>query len=197
MTVPDNFRPNLLDERDPNGFRGIFGDLLSRSCAVETAILRIRLGAVDLSARELVGVRHLRVLVAEVNTQTVEAEAYALVMDPVKRMNLTRILTLLQTGILELRSAPLGGWSPDFSIFSGEEGPFSLLLGLHWFYRPFPHRGPAWATRFGAEEAALARARFEEIWRGAHDIRPAILRLVERTAVRASAGPVDTPKGPG
>ncbi len=176
--------PGLLDERGPISFRGLFGELLSRSSTVDTAILRVRLGAVDLSAQELTGLRRLRLLVAEVNAQTVEEEAYALVMDPVKRENLARILSLLQKGEMEIRSAPLGGWSPDFTVFSEDLGPHSLLIGLHWFHRPFPHRGPAWAASFGAEEACWAHARFQDLWAKAHDIGPAVQRMLERTTVR-------------
>ena len=194
--------PDLLDERSSISFRVLFGELLARSSAVDVAILRVRLGAVDLSAGELRGLRHLRLLVAEVNAQTVEGEAYALVMDPVKRENLARILKLLQEGLMEIRSAPLGGWSPDFTVFSEDRGPHTLLMGLHWFHQPFPHRGPAWATRFGPEEASRAQARFQELWAGAHDIGPAVQRLMERTTVRAGRhirhrSPVDTQNGPG
>lgn len=183
----DRDRSGLLDERIPTNFRVVFGDLLSRSSSVEIAILRIRLAAVDLSEGELGKVKRFRVLVAEANAQTVEEEAYALTMDPLKRENLTRVLGLLRSDILEIRSAPLGGWSPDFSIFSGEGGPRDLLLGLHWFHQPFPHRGPAWAARFGANEACRAHLRFLELWEGAHDIGPAIRKLMERTALRRAS----------
>ncbi len=179
--------PVLLDERTVPDFRVVFGKLLSQSSSVEVGILRIRLAAVDLSGRELASVRHFRVLVAEANAQTVEEESYALTMDPLKRENLTRVLGMLRTGILEIRSAPLGGWSPDFSIFSGDSGPQNLLLGLHWFHRPFPHRGPAWAVRLGVEEARQAQIRFEGLWKEAHDIGPAIRKLIERTSVRRTA----------
>jgi hypothetical protein len=174
-------RPLLLDERSLPSFRTTFGALLSRSATVETAIRQIRLGAVDLSAGELNRLTRLRVLVAEVNAQTVEGEAYAMAVDPSKRKNLNRVLSLLRAGVLEIRSAPLGGWSPDFSVFSNRDGPQDLLLGLHWFHRPFPLRGPAWAIQLGPDEATAARSRFLEIWSSAHDIAPAIRRLVERT----------------
>lgn len=179
---------------------------------MDTAILRIRLAAVDLSEKELRKVRNLRVLVAEVNSQTVEEEVYALAMDTAKRENLSRILDLLRRGVMEIRSAPLGGWSPDFTVFSAGGTPHTLLLGDHWFHRPFPHRGPAWGARFGAEEAQKALSRFAEVWSGAHDIGPALRRLMERTSGRARppgcsprfnhsgsehSRPVDTPKGPG
>ena len=187
-TPPANREPELLDERSARDFRTAFGELLTSSSFVDTAILRIRLGAVDLSPRELRRLRGFRVLVADVNARTVEEEAYAMAVDPGKRENLDRILSLLKTGVMEIRSAPLGGWSPDFTVFSGGSGPFGLLIGLHWFHRPFPRRGPAFASRFGPEEALLAHRRFQELWPVAHDIGDAVGGLMERTATRGIRG---------
>jgi hypothetical protein len=181
--------PRLHDERSPLGFRRLFGDLLARSQALDTALRRIRLGSVDLSARELAGVKRFRVLVAEVDARTVEEEAYGLDMDPEKRESLARIRTLLETGVMEIRSAPLGGWSPDFSVFSGTRGPHSLLLGLHWFQRPSLHRGPAWAVCLGETEARHGHRRYQELWEGAHDIGEAILGLLHRASRREAREP--------
>src|SRR5690606_38328816 len=83
-------------------------------------------------------------------------------------------------GAAEVRSAPLGGWSPDFSVFHSEAGPSAVALGFHWFERPFPHRGPAFASIHGPAEAALALRRFEELWARAHDIGSAVLDILER-----------------
>jgi hypothetical protein len=195
--LPPTRHPELLDERDSTSFRALFGTLLSQSTVVDAAVLRIRLAAVDLSDHEFGKLKRMRVLVAEANAQTVEGEAYALVMDPLKRQNLARILGLLQNGVMEIRSAPLGGWSPDFTVFSGRQGPRHLLLGLHWFHNPFPYRGPAWAAHFGAKEAIRAKARFEELWEGAHDIGPAVQQMMERANVRGPWHAVDTRNGPG
>jgi hypothetical protein len=177
-------QPTLVDERSPTPFRTLFGKLLARSTHLDTAMLRVRLSGVDLSEGEVGGLRRLRLLVAEVNAQTLEEEAFALLADPERRENLTRVLGLLQTGRMELRSAPLAGWSPDFSVFSGEEGPLGVLVGLHWIQRPFPHRGPAWAASFGPEEAQRAGVRFQQIWEESHEIGPAIRRLLERATRR-------------
>ena len=177
-------QPFLMDERSPVPFRDLFGRLLSSSTALDTAILRARLSGVDLSARELAGLHRLRILVAEINAKTLEEEAFALFVDPRKRETLSRIKGLLLGGRLELRSAPLAGWSPDFSVFSGPGGPTALLLGLHWMLRPFPHRGPAWLACFGPDEAQRGRERFEELWKGAHEIGPAVLRLLQRATTR-------------
>jgi len=160
----------------------VFRDHISRSSVTETAILRIRLGGVDLSSEEVKNLTNLRVLVAEVNARAVEAEAYAMAVDPMKRENLGRVLTLLQAGVLEIRSAPLGDWSPDFTVFSRDSQPWKLLLGLHVFHRPSPHRGPVWAALFGAKEAAMARERFRELWRRAHDIGDTVRQLMESPA---------------
>jgi hypothetical protein len=187
----------LLDERAPRPFRFLFGRLLHQSSKVETAILRIRLGAVDLSTAELAGLKTLRVLVAEVNAHMAEAEAYAMAVDPVKRENLERLLEMLRQDIMEIRAAPLGGWSPDFSVFSSDLAPERLLLGPHWFHKPFPHRGPAWAVLLGSREAARAQVRFRELWDQAHDIGPAIQRMMERTSARGKDPTVDTPNRPG
>lgn len=172
--------PRLMDERSSSPFRRVFGEFLGRSTHMDTAMLRVRLSGVDLSDREIGGLQRLRLLVAEINAQTLEEEAFALLMDPDKRENLTRVLALLQSGRLELRSAPLAGWSPDFSVFSGPEGPIGVVIGLHWIQRPFPHRGPAWAGAFGPDEAKRAGVRFQEVWEEAHEIGPAIRRLLER-----------------
>jgi len=177
-------QPFLMDERSPVPFRELFGRLLSNSTALDTAILRARLSGVDLSARELAGLHRLRILVAEINAKTLEEEAFALFVDPRKRETLSRIQGLLLGGRLELRSAPLAGWSPDFSVFSGPGGPTAVLLGLHWMLQPFPHRGPAWLACFGPDEAHRGRERFEELWKGAHEIGPAVLRLLQRATTR-------------
>ena len=188
MQCPTHITPPcLIDERSPTSFRFLFGQLLAQSSHVSIAILRIRLGAVDLSTREMDGLRRLRVLVAEANTRSVEGEAYAMAVDPMKRENLSRILSLLRRGVMEIRSSPLGGWSPDFTVFSDAHRPRGLLMGLHWFHRPFPHRGPAWAALFGPNEAYLADQRFRELWEGSHDIAPAVRRLMEETAERGSS----------
>jgi len=201
--------PFLLDERSPTPFRSVFRRILAESRQLDTAILRIRLSGVDLSPGELEGLDRLRILVADLNAQTLEEEAFALLMDPGKRETLDGIQGLLSMGLLELRAAPLAGWSPDFSVFSDPGGPRALLLGLHWIQRPFPHRGPAWLAAFGPEEARRGHDRFEELWRGGHDIGPAVLKLLTRTTRRwrrpsstgrrGSAGPADpgTPLIPG
>ena len=70
----------LIDERSVTSFRQVFGDLLGRSTRLDTAMHRVRLSGVDLSEGEVGGLERLRLLVAEVNAQTLEEEAFALLV---------------------------------------------------------------------------------------------------------------------
>lgn len=196
--APEVTPAGLADERSPRPFRDLLGSFLRRSHAMDTALLRARLAPVDLTPDELRGVRRIRLLVAELNAGTLEDEAYALSLDPARHRNLDQILGLLTERKLEIRSAPLGGWSPDFSVFWKEETPFALLLGLHWFQRPFPHRGPAWVCWFGPAEARQGAYRFEEIWRNAHEIGPAVERILRQAVCRRGGRETENePKGGG
>ncbi len=141
----------------------------------------------DLSRRELAGLVRLRVVLAMLDAITLDLEASAVMLRPDRRETLRVITGLLATGIIEVRAAPLAGWAPDFSVFRDADGPFAVLLGSHWFQRPYPHRGPALAALHGQAGATLALSRFEDVWRSGHDISPAVLGILERARGRSGA----------
>jgi hypothetical protein len=183
----------LLDERGRPDFRDVFGALAARSDRISTAVTRVRLSTLDLKPDELERIVHFRVLVAELNALTLDAEARLIQADQRRAPRIERFRKLLEEGRLEVRSAPLAGWSPDFSVFWNGPTPHSVLAGFHWFERPFPHRGPALAALHHGDAARLAAHRHEELWARAHDVGPAvwsILSKAERSAraLRASTG---------
>lgn len=183
----------LIDERGRPDFRDVFGALAARSTEIATAITRVRLATVDLSGGELASVRCFRVLVAELNALQLDGEARATQSDRRKAPRVERLREMLESGRLEVRSAPLGGWSPDFSVFSNADGPIAVLSGYHWFERPYPHRGPALASLHGAEAAARAVRRHRELWERAHDVGPAVWNILTKARragrlLEASAG---------
>lgn len=159
---------------------------------MDTALHRIRLRAVDLSALEMKRLERLRILVGGIDAGSLEWEAQALAQDPARSTFIQRLVALLADDRLAVRAAPLSGWAPDFSIFSHREVPRALLMGPHWFQKPFAHRGPAWGCLWGSREAVLAKSRFEENWAGAYDIGHAVSALLDR----ASDGTADTHKSP-
>ncbi|MEQ1857410.1 MAG: hypothetical protein ABL963_13205 [Longimicrobiales bacterium] len=170
----------LFDERGRPDFRDVFGMLAASSTDIATAVTRVRLSTVDLTGRELRGVEHFRVLVAEMNALRLDAEARSLEADPKRAPNADLLRALLESGRLEIRSAPLAGWTPDFSVFSGPAGPIAVLVGFHWFERPYAHRGPALGALLMEEAARMAARRHEEVWERAHDVGPAVWNILSK-----------------
>ena len=170
----------LLDERSRPDFRDVFGALASDATDIATAVTRVRLGTMDLEESELARVEHFRVLVAEMSALQLTAEARGLVNDPRRASRLEMLKRLLESERLELRAAPLAGWSPDFTVFSGPGGPTAVLSGFHWFERPYPHRGPAFGSLHLEAAARRAAARHTELWDQAHDIGPAVWNILAK-----------------
>ena len=178
---------SLVDERSRPDFRDVFGALARRAVRIETAVTRVRLSTLDLSDDELSGLRVFRVILAELNALTLDAEARLLARLPRRADALSGLARRLESGTLEVRSAPMGGWSPDFTVFSDQRGPFAVLSGYHWFERPYPHRGPALGSLHGGDAARLAARRHGEVWEAAHDVGPAIWTLLARAGRTAPA----------
>lgn len=172
----------LFDERGRPDFRDVFGALARSAVDIATAVRRVRLSTVDLTRDEMADVSHFRVLVAEINALRLDAEARGLQSDPRRAPNAELLRELLESGRMEVRSSPLGGWMPDFTVFSGPEGPTALLTGLHRFERPYPHRGPAFATVHEGDAARLGFRRHDEIWERAHDVGPAIWSILSKAS---------------
>jgi hypothetical protein len=170
----------LFDERGRPDFRDVFGALARSAVDIATAVRRVRLSTVDLSRDEMAGVEHFRVLVAEINALRLDAEARSLQFDARRAPNAELLRELLESGRLEVRSSPLAGWMPDFTVFSGATGPSAVLIGLHRFERPYPHRGPALAAVHEGEAARLGARRHGEIWERAHDVGPAVWNILSK-----------------
>lgn len=178
----------LLDERSRPDFRDIFGALAGRATDIATAVTRVRLSTMDLTEAELRGVEHFRVLIAELNALTLGSEARLIGSDPRRAPRVEMLCSMLESGRLEIRSAPLGGWAPDFSVFSGASGPSAVLAGSHWFERPYPHRGPALASVHFDDAARLGLRRHDALWARAHDVGPAVWSILAKSRRPTSAG---------
>lgn len=186
----------LLHERCRPDFRDVFGKLARTSTEIDTAITRIRLSGIDLSPEELSPVRRFRVLLGEVNAHSLGAEADAAQTDRKRATTLEFLLSAIDRGAIEIRSAPLSGWSPDFSVFRSASAPDRLLAGLHWFERPYPQRGPVWGFQIEGPPASEAGLRFEEMWRYGHDIRAAIQHILRSARRRGAERSDPTESGP-
>jgi hypothetical protein len=175
----------LFDERRRPDFRDVFGALAKGATDIATAVQRVRLSTVDLTRVELERVESFRVLVAEMNALHLDADARGLQSDARRAPNAELLRELLESGRLEVRSSPLAGWTPDFTVFSNSAGPHAVLTGLHWFERPYPHRGPAFGAVHGEIAARLAALRHDEAWERAHDVGPAVWNILSKARSRA------------
>ena len=178
----------LFDERGRPDFRDVFGTLARTALEIATAVTRVRLSTVDLTRAEVSQLRSFRVLVTEMNALRLDAEARGLQADPRRAPNAELLRELLESGRLEIRSSPLAGWSPDFSVFYSEAGPSTVLTGTHWFERPYPHRGPAFGAVHAGDAARLAAKRHRDVWERAHDVGPAVWSILSKARRRSTAG---------
>ncbi len=192
--------PYLLDDRSAPSFRRVFGRLLLRADTVQVAVSRIRLSGIDLSAEEVERLRLVQLVTSEVNLHRLGLEAESLAHDPERRLDLEVMKRLIRTGRLRARSAPLGGWAPDFSVFSSDGDAFALLVGPHWFERPFLYRGPSFGSLHGRRGAERAVAWFGELWREAHDLEGPVRQVIRRARRNGPLGQnhaLDTFEGAG
>ena len=170
----------VFDEHHRPDFPEVFRELAARSTGLSTALGRVRLSSVDLTAEPFARITRFRVLLSEVNALQLDAEAVAIEADPKRAPRVAVLRSLLESGRLAVRAAPLGGWAPDFSVFFQGREPRWLLTGHHWFDRSYPHRGPAIASLHGAEGARRAAARHAELWERSHDVGPAVWNILSR-----------------
>jgi hypothetical protein len=94
---------------------------------------------------------------------------------------------MLESGRLQVCTAPLAGWSPDFTVFSDAAGPSAVLTGFHWFERPYPHRGPALSSLHFADATRVTSRRHTELWQTAHDIGPGVWSILSKARPRGMA----------
>jgi hypothetical protein len=171
--------PHLIDERSRPGFRETYGTLVSRAVHLDVALTHLRLATLDLTDAEVGRIARVRLLLAQVSAVALDAEAHAVLHRSDRAENLRRLAALLRAGRVEVRSAPLAAWAPDFSVFGAEDGPFALVVGSHRFEAE-GFGGPTLASVHGAGDARLAGERFEELWAAAHDIGSAIAGILAR-----------------
>ena len=175
----------VLDERAQPDLRVRFGLLALKSTEIAFAARHIRLAGVDLGADEAQGLVRIRVVLAELNSATFRADAECVMADPERRPVAERLSRLLANGGLQVRVAPMAVWTPDFSVFHRDGRAFAAIFGFHWFQRPFPESGPAFATVCGADGAELAGARFRELWSSAYDVTEAVGGMLDEAMAKA------------
>ena len=171
----------LLDNGSEPSLRAHLGRALSTATHASFALRRVRLARVDLMPDELRNVRSCRVLLGRLDADTLASPGVA---PSSASMRTAALLDMAASGRLEIRSAPLLSWDPDFAIVH-HAGRRTLLLGAIQFPSALP-RGSFDELTLAcvsaeADAVRLAAARFEELWSRAHDTLEAVTDALCRT----------------
>lgn len=186
MTAP----LTLLDERARPPLRERIGRLLAGAEETAFALARVRLAVLDLGDDELDSLRRCRVLLGHMDASTLlDAPGSANPRAPAPALG--RLLRFAASGRLEVRSAGVAAWTPDFGVVQrGSEA--TGLLGAIQFGNPELLTGPTFtAITADPEATTLLRLRFDQLWSRSHDVLPAIRQVLER------AHALDRPVGTG
>jgi hypothetical protein len=169
----------ILDERARPALRGRVGHLLAGAEEAAFAVKRIRLSVLDLTDREIGDLRRCRVLLGHLDATTL-MDASEAAGPPGMGPALDRLLRWVASGRLEVRSAGLSAWAPDFGVVS-RPPTRTALMGSIQFGNPELVLGPAFTViTTDPDAAAILLGRFDELWDRAHDVLPAIRAVLER-----------------
>ena len=169
----------LFDDAARPPLRQRIGDLLATCAHAEIAVGHIRLAALDLTEEETRSVRRCRILLGRLEVRALTDFGYA---DPAADERMAALLAFLESGRVQVRSAGLGAWSPDFSIYRGAPAADPVcLLGAHYFREPPSSNGPSFtALLTDPFSTAIALARFETLWARGHDVLEPVVSAVHR-----------------
>jgi hypothetical protein len=173
-------RDRLLDDTSSPPLRQVIGELMIGAERVDFAIARIRLAALDLSEEEVTGPDRTRVLLGQLDASTLLDAGAA------DRTAVAGLIRWARSGGLEVRSAGIGAWTPDFSVFHGSNGG-AALVGAHYFGSPQLTVGPSFTVvSMEPETRRILARRFDGLWERSHDVLPAIVDVLERARCAAS-----------
>ena len=164
----------VLTETGEPSLRYVIGALLARSHSADFAIANIRLAHIDIGAAEIQNVR-MRILVGRFEA--------AHTSDPVLAGRMEGLAALIRSGTVQLRSAGMGTWLPDFSVYRLESGcapRAACLVGAHYFSAP-PCSGPSLTSvHTDAHSVGTVAARFNELWEMGHDVGAVIAQAMQQ-----------------
>jgi hypothetical protein len=183
---------SLLDEEGTPSARQVIGSLLAAATHAEIAVSHVRLGAIDLVDTETGRVQQCRVLLDRLDAGSLASLAgHAVERAERDALALLRFIT---SDRVELRSAGISSWRPDFSIYRGlsacrpghdARAPArtraACLVGAHYFGQP--PAAPAFTCLIDDAAAVdVALRRFEQLWLRSHDVSDVVIAAVARLA---------------
>ncbi|MEX0907406.1 MAG: hypothetical protein WD054_03670, partial [Gemmatimonadota bacterium] len=117
----------LLDEETNPGPRAVIGALLAAGGHADIAVSHVRLAAIDLTDLEMAGVLSCRILLDRLDAHLLTDRG-----DTGDVVRFRALLRFVESGRVEIRSAGVAAWVPDFSIYrelrQSRDGPEAVCL---------------------------------------------------------------------
>jgi hypothetical protein len=181
----------VIDQESNPDPRRILGRLLRRSECFDLAIGRVRLASIDFSVQDLHRVERCRVLVGGFDNHALLGAVGAAAAVPAHARNLTCLKEIIATGRLQLRSAGLWRWDPDFCLASGAglrhwfQAGSAALVGCMGLSGPVACTMPRLACLVaGARSTDLLRNHFDRLWTVGHDILDVVAAALDAAPPR-------------
>ena len=179
---------SLIDDASQPSLRVHIGRLLSTCARADIAVGHVRLSALDLAGDETRGIRQCRMLLGRLEARALTDFGF---VDERSDERLHALLDFLDSGRVEIRSAGLGAWSPDFSIYRGLSvgaHDSACLIGAHYFRDPITANGPSFTVLLDdADSVERALGRFEALWERSHDVlEPVTAAIRQRQSFSAA-----------
>jgi hypothetical protein len=167
----------LIDDRSLPSLRQRIGALLGSCTRADIAVGHIRLAALDLTEPETRHVERCRILLGRLEVRSLVDFGPD---DDAATSRLSELLRFLESGRVEVRSAGIGAWTPDFSVYRGAPDGDACLIGSHYFREPAVEGATFTTFLTDAASVALALERFGELWQRSHDVYEPVLTAVAR-----------------
>ncbi len=171
----------LLIEGSGPRFPVVYRGLLATSTKVDIALTRLRIATLRLQPGDLDQVRSLRIVLTELTTAAWEVETHRALLNPRREPQLRALIEGIRSGRVEVRSAPLATWAPDFTLFHGVRTAPVALIGPHWLETGPGRRGPRMAFEVTGPDARRLASAYTRIWDDAYDVSPAVGRMLGHT----------------
>ena len=154
-------------------------DLMQASTETAFAVTHIRLRALETVVSLLPGMQACRLVVGGFNAAGLAVPGAP---DPARRGCVEQLLLHASSGRFEFRSAGAGRWNPDFSLYRLEGGGhFSVcMFGAHYLLPLDEVEWPLTCVLTRRAAVQEAHRHFEALWASAHDVRPALLSMLEQ-----------------
>lgn len=163
----------VMDEHTRPSMRETFSTLMSISTHVDMAVGHMRIAGMDLRPGEVGMLQRLRLVIGKLDADVL-LQTRSRPLDQLQRLR-----AFAGSGVLEVRIVPRFQWTPDFSVFNGQES--AVMVGAHYTELPYSADGIALTCVVNDQHAVRRCAtRYEQMWQLGYDVLPVVIDTLDQ-----------------